>query len=309
MQEAAAVLRQLAGQRPSAPTHLQRAELAKLRHSLREVAAPRSGPALRGRQRARRPQYGVVTALFAVLGLVLAAWGLWWRPAVAHTRYATLAGEQRQVTLPDGSLVLLNGNSTLTLAATWQPGQAREVWLVGEGYFRVQHTAPARVQTVAGAAPNVKFTVHAGPLDVAVLGTQFNVFNRVGKTRVVLTTGQIQLSHRLNGQVEQLVLAPGELVEYSAAAPRAPLAKRPAQGALYTAWASGQLDFDNTPVPEIMALLQDTYGLRITLANPALARQKLSGSVPTADLDVLLRSVGKSMDAKVRRQGQQVWFE
>ena len=117
------------------------------------------------------------------------------------------------------------------------------------------------------------------------------------------------LSRRADGPAPPLLMQPGELVEYNEATPQAPLARRRVQAALYSAWASGQLDFDNTPVAEIVALLEDSYGLRITLANPALLRQKLKGSVPNTDLDVLLNSLGKSLDVRVRRQGNRVWFD
>ncbi|WP_158022720.1 DUF4974 domain-containing protein [Hymenobacter coccineus] len=53
-------------------------------------------------------------------------------------------------------------------------------------------------------------------------------------------------------------------------------------------------------------MLEDTYGLQITLGNPALRRQKLTGSVPNRDVDVLLDALGKSLDVKVHRAGNRV---
>ena len=309
--EAVAVLQLLSSQHKIGPETLRREELAKLWQTMRTPGAPPARPALRSARRGQRARLWAVAAVVGAVLVVVVGVGLWRRPAPTPSllSYATHTAEPQQITLPDGSLVVLNANSVLKLAATWPPGQAREVWLAGEAYFRVRHTAPAGVRAAAAAGAAVRFTVHAGALDVAVLGTQFNVFSRVGRTRVVLSAGQIQLSRRRGGRVEQLLMAPGELVEYDAAAAAAPLARRPVRAARYSAWTSGQLEFDNTPVPEIIDLLQVTYGLRIRLGRPALARQRLSGSVPTADLDVLLTAVGRSMDARVRRTGRQVWFE
>ncbi len=310
--EAVAVLQLLASRQPQPmPEAVKHEELAKLWKTMRPPVAPaRARPALRTARAPKRARRWAM-ALAASAVLLLAGLGLWRRPApaAAWARYATRPGEHRQVVLPDGSRVVLNASSALRLAPAWQPGQAREVWLAGEAYFNVRHTAPAGLQAVATAPPDVKFVVHAGALDVAVLGTRFNVFSRVGKTRVVLSTGQIQLSHRRAGSLEQVLLRPGELVEYNEAAPRAPLVKRTVKPAFYSAWTEGQLNFDDTSVAEIVALLEDNYGLRITLGNPALARQKLTGSVPSYDLDVLLNAVGKSLDVKVRRQGNRVWFD
>ena len=305
--EAVAVLELLKTRQPApVSAALQRAELAKLWLSMKPAGAR---PALRS-ARAPRARRWAATAVAAVLLLLLAGVGLWRRPAPASApalaRYATPSGQHRQMQLPDGSRVTLNGNSVLTLAAAWQPGRAREVWLTGEAYFEVQHTAPAHITAVAGAPAHVKFVVHAGAVDVAVLGTTFNVLNRVGKTRVVLTTGQVQLSRRRAGRLDQLLLRPGELAECSEAAP---LAKRAVQADFYSAWTSGQLNFDNTPVAEIVTLLEDTYSLRVTVGNRRLLLQKLTGSMPNADADVLLSALGKSLDVRVRRVGNHVWLD
>ncbi len=308
--EAAAVLQQLVGQPQPLLAALKQDELAKLWRSMQHPARPRAQPALRTGRRATRTRNWAVAAVVALV-LALTGLNLWRRPApaVAFTRYATRSGERQQVLLPDGSRVTLNGNSVLRLAAAWAPGQPREVWLTGEAYFNVQHTAPAKLKAVAAAPNNVKFTVHAGTLDVAVLGTQFTVLQVAGTTKVVLNEGQIQLSRRLAGKPEPVLMKPGELVEYNEAAPQAPLVKRVVQPELYSAWTSGHLDFDNTPIAEIITLLEDAYGLRITLANPALRQQKLTGSIPTHDLDVLLNTMGKSLDATVRRKGNRVWLD
>lgn len=308
--EAVALLQLLAtGQSQALPQSLKQTETTKLWHAMHAAPTAQPQPVLRVGRRARRWASAAVVAL----ALGFASVGLWQRATVAPTptwtSYATKAGERRELTLPDGSRVTLNANSVLKLATTWQPGHAREVWLAGEAFFRVQHTAPAQLTAVAAAPANVKFTVHAGPLDVAVLGTQFDVLNRAGRTKVILQSGQVQLLRQLAGHTEALLLKPGELAEFRQAAAAEPLAKRPVNAALYAAWTSGRLEFTDTPASEVIALLEDTYGLRITLRNPALRQQKLSGSVPSQDLDVLLATLAKSLDTNVHRTGNQVRFD
>jgi transmembrane sensor len=304
-QEAATLLRQLVGQHAPVSAQLQREEAAKLRQRIREVANAAPQPALRSGRRARRLAYGWVAALLVVVGLLVAGLGLWRRPTATYTHYTAPAGAPHAVVLPDGSRVVLQANARLTLAAAWQPGRAREVWLTGDAYFDVAHTAPAALKAVALAPDDVKFTVHAGPLDVAVLGTQFTVFNHNARPKVVLNSGQIALTAR-RGPQKPVLLRPGELAVYNAATPAAPLSTRPVQAALYSAWTSGQLDFTDTPVPEIIAALQDTYGIQITVHNPGLLRQKLTGSLPGNDLDGMLVALSKSLDVNVRRAGKQI---
>lgn len=303
--EAEAVLLLLrTGQRPRPLAALKKQELARLWD---ELHRPAPQPWLRGQRRGRR--WPIAVAALALVALLLA--GLhWWRQPAAptYTRYAAPPTGQKSVTLPDSSHVVLDAGSMLTVAAAWQPGQGREAWLQGSAYFDVEHLAPASVRQVPGAPAAAKFTVHTGPLDVAVLGTQFSVFSHGQRTKVVLSSGQIELS-RTHGQPGRLLMHPGELAEYNAATPAAPLTTRPVKPRLYTAWVSGQLDFDNLPVADLIATLQDTYGLRITVRDPRLLRQRLSGALPTRDLDDLLAAFGKTLDVRVRRQGSQVWLD
>lgn len=303
--EAEAVLLLLrTGQRPAAPAGLRAQELARLWHAMQ-------APAVAPRLRTQRHRWMVASS---ALGLVLLLVGLWWgsrlRPAAlpAYAHYVAPMSEQRTVVLPDGSRVVLEAGAALTVARAWQPGRAREAWLRGSAYFDVAHLATPQVKAVPTAPAAAKFVVHTGPVDVAVLGTQFTVFSYGSRTKVVLSTGQIELS-RTQGRAEHVLLHPGQLAECDAATPGVPLATRPVHPRLYTAWTSRQLDFDNLPVAEIIATLQDTYGLRISVRDKHLLQQRLSGSLPTRDLDGLLAAFGKTLDVQVRRQGSQVWLD
>ena len=304
--EAVAVLQLFGQARPAPlPQGLRQAEVARFWQGLRAPQPVlRSGRA--GRVRRRATAAGLL--LLALLGLGL---GWWLRPVAPAPllRYATLAGQQRTVRLPDGSQVRLNASSVLTLAPAWQPGAGREVWLTGEAFFDVRHTAPAALRAVAAAPVAAKFVVHAGGLDVAVLGTRFDVRHVGAKTSVVLSSGQIALSRAHAAGQPPLLMQPGDLVRYDEAAPQRLAVERTVQPALYAAWTSGRLDFDNTPVADIVALLEDRYGLRVRLGRPGLARQKLTGTLPGQNPDVLLEALGKSLDIKVRRQGSEVWFD
>jgi ferric-dicitrate binding protein FerR (iron transport regulator) len=124
---------------------------------------------------------------------------------------------------------------------------------------------------------------------------------------VVLSSGQVALS-KPRTPATRLLLKPGELAEYDAAAPAAPLRKRPVAARLYAAWVSGQLEFTDMPVADLVTMLQDAYGLMITVNNPQLLRQQLTGALPTHDLDGLLAAFGKILDVPVRRQGSHVWL-
>ncbi|HEX8350609.1 MAG TPA: FecR domain-containing protein [Hymenobacter sp.] len=304
--QAVELLQLLTANRPLAPTGLKHNELQKL---LRVMEQEPTQPSFRLMTRLRARKQRTLAALGVGLLLTLGG-GAWWLRATSSpdmVGYVTRYGEQRRILLPDGSKVVLNANSTLKTAKNWESGRSREVWLSGEAYFSVTHKAAPTVKAIDSAPQNVKFIVHSGSLEIAVLGTKFDVFSRNHETRVVLSSGKVQLSRRTNGQDEKVLMNPGELVEYTS--PRRQPVTRVVNAAHYSSWTSGKLSFDDNSLAQIIRLLHETYGLEITVADPSLLAQKVSGSVPSRDADVLLMALSKSLDMKVIRTGNQIRLE
>ncbi|MDO7848537.1 FecR domain-containing protein [Hymenobacter sp. M29] len=274
-------------------------DLQRLRRAIRQ---PQPAPMLRT-QGLRRKRL-VAGALLFLLVLGAGFW-LWPAAGLQRVQYATLGGEQRAVQLPDGSVVVLNGNSRLTTAANWDAQSPREVWLEGEAFFRVSHLTRVPNLPVAQATGNAKFVVHAGELNVSVLGTTFNVINRPdGFNKVTLNSGKVLVEHTSLLSHDALLMAPGELVEFTPV--RHTLAKHAVAPEAFSAWASGTLVFDHTPMPEIIRLFRDTYGLEVVVADPALLRQTVTGTLPNKSADVLLKALSKSMGIRTERHGNQV---
>ena len=115
----------------------------------------------------------------ASVAVLLLGATLWWvlsrRPA--EVTYTTAYGETLDVELPDGSRATLNANSELVYWEATEPKPTREVELSGEAFFDIVH------QTTTRAVP---FIVRTPDLHVRVLGTEFNVNTRRGRTQVVL---------------------------------------------------------------------------------------------------------------------------
>ncbi|RZL15677.1 MAG: DUF4974 domain-containing protein [Hymenobacter sp.] len=300
-QQAQTLLQDLAHARPQpVPAGLKEQELRKFQQARRVL--PIVAPRLRSQRRAWRWAASLVLVLLVVGGLG------WWlrRPAApaSAASYATAIGQQRTITLPDGSVVTLNGNSTLTTAATWTAETPREVWLTGEGYFRVTHRATQPVADINATPGNVKFVVHAGKLNIAVLGTEFDVSSQATGTKVVLNTGRVAVERQALLTRENLLMQPGDLVETSTIAPG--LNRRHVQPALYSGWTRGQLEFHQTPVSEVVQLLRDKYNLQVEVADSVLLQQTVTGDLPAAAPELLLPALAKSLDIRVTRTGDTV---
>lgn len=242
-------------------------------------------------------QYRFYAATFAG---ILALWAGWFwftaREVIHQTPYGAIA----RVTLPDGSAVVLNGNTTIRYAANWATNQPREVWLDGEAFFEVRRKPKA----IAKQLPSAAFVVHSGNLRVRVLGTRFNVFNRRGDTRVVLNSGKVALATDTDRQTNLLVMQPGELAEFSEKEQK--ITRKSVNPDRYSAWVTHKLVFDHTPLREITQLLEETYGLTVTVDNPALLDQQVTGSMPNDNVEILLDALSRSLDLTITRNGNQL---
>ncbi len=210
----------------------------------------------------------------------------------------TAFGVMQEVLLPDSSVVVLNGNSTLRFAPAWPGDGPREVWIEGEGYFKVRQK------------PNRQpFLVHfSADHTVEVLGTTFTVTDRESVQRVVLNTGKVRLSLPHKGAENTFDLLPGDLVELKKGA--AQPERRRVNPAVYAAWTEQVLMFDDTPLGEVATFLEETYGLQIIIADSALYRKKLVGSTPLdADLEMLFTGLEETFNLKVTRANGVVTLE
>lgn len=252
-----------------------------------------------GARRGRwRPLWFRVAAAVAVL--LLASLAVWqFSRSDGSQRIRTAFGETRTVTLPDGSTVLLNGNSTLTFATDWEGAIQREVWLEGEGFFKVTKQA-----TPNGS--RVKFVTHTPNLDISVLGTQFNVNTRRGNTAVTLLEGKVRLENPRNRQARVLEMKPGDHATLVKGIEKVEVI--PAKTDAYAAWTKRLFLFDNTPLRDIATLLNDTYGLEVVFEDQELAERRFTANMPSDNPDTLLNVVAATFDLDVTRTDRQIVF-
>jgi transmembrane sensor len=226
----------------------------------------------------------------AVLILVVCGAVYWLQVRESTQEYCTAYGETARIQLPDSSEVVLNGNSRLRCAARWKSGRTREVWLDGEAFFAV---TPRQVSDGSG---NVKFIVHTPDLQVEVLGTAFNVYKRNEKTRVVLSEGTVKV--RLEDQDTTALMQPGEMIEFSRQTEK--LSSRRVNPEIYSAWKNKLLIFDHTPLSEVAEIIEETYGRKVIFRDSRQAGRKLSGTIPSDNLDILLLALAKSFNLSVQ---------
>ena len=251
----------------------------------REIIAGGSGRIVElslDRQRGRIRRTGWAAAVIAGIGIATVIGLLSKDHRPAEESYATPYGEMRTLYLPDSSKLVLNAHSSARYAGSWRPGQAREVWLDGEGYFDVR------------ADKSSTFLVHTKDLIVEVLGTAFDIRNRRGKTEVVLETGRIRVRFPA-GIHEDVMLTPGDRVIYDPA--KTELAHAVTVPENYTSWKDKKLT--EPTVGDILEYLEDNYHKTFILEDPTLADKKIGGVILLDNLNDALFALSTVLNVNI----------
>lgn len=182
-------------------------------------------------------------------------------PKDIYTETATLAGERKIITLPDGTTITLNNGSRIKFPKEFT-GKVREVYLDGEAFFNVTHdkTRP--------------FIVNSGKLKVNVLGTSFDVHGYAtdAKIDVTVTTGKVGVI--APGNRTSRMLMPGQKLSYNRKTDE--LEQSTVNPNDYTGWQRGDLIFKNEQLDAICQRLERWYGVKISIKSPGLKGKHIS---------------------------------
>jgi ferric-dicitrate binding protein FerR (iron transport regulator) len=211
-----------------------------------------------------------------------------------QTAITTQFGELKEVRLPDSTTIILAAHSKLTYKSSWRKSAPREIWLDGEAFFSVRHLN----RNVQNIRPHERFIVHGKDVTVEVLGTEFDMRQRRGKTEVVLQQGSIRL--RFNDSAyAPLLLAPGDLVAYDGVLKKLERSTTVPQN--YTAWKEKTLLLTNPTVEEILNYLEDNFGKELVLNDTVLLQKRIEGPILLNNLNDALFVLSTVLNTDIER--------
>ncbi|KQW61998.1 MULTISPECIES: FecR family protein [Ensifer] len=233
------------------------------------------------RRRWRRPVMSAVAAIAATLFLVLAGPSLLIRLQADHI---TATGQNARVTLEDGTLIELGGDSAIKTEMT---AAGRHVTLLsGEAFFDVAHN-PAR-----------PFTVEAGGVTVLVVGTAFDVRLAGGETTVELERGVVQVSVEDARETSDFRLLPGEMAVVTAS--DGAVTRNIIQPDQVAAWRSGRIFVKDASISAVAEQLQRYHSAWIAVPDRKLAGLKVTGLYDLHDPDGALKALVEPYGGRVR---------
>lgn len=169
--------------------------------------------------------------------------------------------EMRTLTLPDGTKVQLNSQSTLLYPQEFT-GKDRSVFLIGEANFKVK--------------PDKKhpFIVKSNDFQVTALGTEFNVaaYPENPIVEATLISGSVLVEY--NDLNSQMILKPNEQLAYNRNNKSHSLSIPDMDN--ITAWQRGELVFREMNVQEIINVLERKYNYTFVYSIHELKQDRYS---------------------------------
>lgn len=269
----------------------------------RKINVDISAGTVRNSRIKRLIRYWPAAAVVLVMILsMFAFYGIGYRSGLQDTVYTRITtfvpyGTISELTLSDGTCVVLNGGSSLSYPTVFT-GEFRQVVLSGEGFF-----------DVAGNEAH-PFMVHSGKLSVKVLGTRFAVkaYAEDKQTTLTLESGKVSVLPVENAGEALLLESDQQLIydnqtkelqrrlvdakDYTYWKNAIPLVanqqlvvnnetheinRRKVVAEDYTAWKTGTLVFRNQTMEEIVSVLERKFNRKIRILSDAIRKESYAG--------------------------------
>jgi hypothetical protein len=202
-------------------------------------------------------------------------------------------GKRSTLTLSDGSKVWLNSGSVLEFPAQFT-GKNREIRLAsGEMYIEV---APDRQKP---------FHVRTSGFNVKVYGTKFNISAYADSPQsVVLVEGRVSLQ---TASKKETFLSPSEQAVYSDIGT---FHTQKVEVNQFISWKNGYLEFDKTPMTEVLKQVGRYYNLSFDFDNDVnLQKRTCSGKIYLSEnLDNVMATVGLLSATTYTRKENQIFI-
>ena len=236
----------------------------------------------------RRNFLKIAAVLLVIIGLGLAGLYITGKGMLSKKISVSTDINQKnlEVTLPDGSIVILNRQTILSYRSNFGKGD-RKVNLSGEAFFDIE---PDR---------DNPFIIDAGNAKVKVVGTSFNVItsNPDSAVEVFVKSGQVMLSD--NSGDKTLLLDPGYIGTIDSGRSGKTLNNDPN----YLAWNTGMLIYDGQTLDIVFRDLKRVYNLDIVADDPSILEEIWTAPINNQAQETIIRLICYSFNLGYRKDG------
>ncbi len=192
------------------------------------------------------------------------------------------ANEEKIITLPDSSTIVLNENSTLTYPKEFAANE-RKVIIEGEAFFEITKN------------PIRPFIIENNSFNVKVLGTSFNVSAYENDTTAVVTvvTGTVSFIDK-NDYSELLTVGDVGILNKR----KQRIEKATNADLNFMAWKTKKLEFTNTSFAEVCKSLKKYFAVDINVKDKGILNCTFTGFFENPKLEDVLKVLEKTLNIK-----------
>lgn len=196
-------------------------------------------------------------------------------------------GQKLSITLPDGSLVKLNSESSIKYPSEFSD-TLRTVTLIGEAFFEIEKDSLK------------PFEIYSKNITTKVIGTSFNIdaYPEYENVQIALLTGKVKVMNKNNSEY---FLDPGQVINISDQKYNIDLFNYQKS----FGWKEGIIIFDNASFQDVIQKLERWYGVNFTYNQP-IPQWNYQGVFANATLKEVLQVLADSEGFEFRIDDQNV---
>lgn len=205
-----------------------------------------------------------------------------------YREYNTQRGQRTRIILTNGSVIHLNGESSLRIPKTLREGEDIDVYLDGEAYFIINNNAD-----------DVRFRVYAGETVTTVLGTSFNVksYEEDAEVTVVVASGRVSFGTMGDGDRQAAILTKSyKGIISNGGSPEVSYVE---DLNIYYGWTEGELIFESENLSQMKTRLERWFGIEIqvdSLAENVLSNTLTASFSERQPVEDVLQSISLVLD-------------
>jgi ferric-dicitrate binding protein FerR (iron transport regulator) len=206
-------------------------------------------------------------------------------------------GHVSKATLPDGTEVWINTNSSIVYDASSFNNNKREIQLKGEAYFEVT------------SGEEMPFTVVTPHANVKVTGTSFNVnaYPSSPLFETVLAEGKIELQLK-SGNTESLTVKPNQRVIFNSINKKFDVQQVEAE--MFTAWRNGEIIFKDATLSDLIKELERIYDIQFHTQPANLGELRFRGMFSyNNNLIEALEKIKRTSNVNYYIENKEVWLK
>lgn len=278
------------------PAHARAFEIAteawEIAGGIRSAALPRVANPFQERDSKRAVARSYLALAAALCAVTI---GALYHITQEDAAITTAVGEQRMLTLGDGTRIFLNTDTRVSVV---EDSARRHVKLEkGEALFDVTKD------------PQRPFVVSAGDKEVVALGTSFVVRRDPEQLVVTLMEGKVIVSGAQSPRDSEempsgeTVLTPGQRLTFATS--NAPKLDEPAIEKV-TAWRRGEVILDKTRLQDAAEEMNRYSAVRLVVDEPEVANIRVSGIFRAGDSARFARAVAETYQLNVEQESRRI---